>query len=868
MTENPVAGDAVDGIRVVSHDAIPEPPNLFPPTIASWHYQGELSEIADNPGENAKDWKQDLNPLDGQVHAFPLGKNSGSPDTNKIQLDGMDQVTDDSEWLDTDDGSETDDIGEEIPSSMIDGPGSSPSDEPGEDIPEATRFDADTADTDGNAGKREQKPVSTSKCSRLVIIAAQYWIILPVGLGLHINNLSKHVPPSVLVSMADLVPFKIEFTLQGSVTTFFALMPLWITVYRRVIPIIRKAFSSLGFWGYWTLLTMFLDRYDPEMTVMSSVRNIHHIFFFGDWQVNRQMAITALFFSTPLWIFVARGLESIYQCALRPFLDGFLDGFSSIHRDSVPANRRLDQPFQPGLGTLGILPPEIRSEIWKELFKQSAPNPHPCIYETEDSEIVESDERRAYRRAKIISKTHTTDQPNTLESYCHGSLTILRASKQLYDEIGGELYRNRTLHICFDNNEHGLLPQRLEEKLTDYYVRLDGFCLAKNLAHIDFSLFNSLHLDIELPSNVCSRDKMADLEKDLEDFSAHIQVWQSRKYPTTRKRCPPISIDIRLHKSTQLYDYEWSETPQWEVSLRTVMDLLEPLSKLDNADDATIKVHFKLRYGQEWLSQVLYEVIYQMKHVGRKHFRHHRDTSSMCYEAYSLTEDTLGSDVGGTLSKEPPHYSSVAAWCSKYHGVKLNGMDTDPQLQSLRVLPTCEQCRGCYVGDSQSQDTSRARTMSLKIIFTMTVITVPAMAAICLEAICGHLDKLLAYRSSLVNLFQSFIGLAQALPKFIMELLNPLQLAIIYWLGAVVQHICNQPQQDTPFAGLSLDEELSLDAFMWTNIVTCLVIGPRVLFAEYVEMFLIYIMACFIPWMGQSIATENPTGSMPEDKSN
>ncbi|KAL8881016.1 MAG: hypothetical protein Q9192_007894 [Flavoplaca navasiana] len=555
MTEKKVVGDAVDGLGLVSHDAIPEPPNLFP------HYQGELSEIANKPDENAEDLKQDFDPLDGQVHAFTLDKNSGSPDTNKIQLDGIDQVTDDPEWLDTDDGSETDDNGDGVSSRMIGGPGHSPSDERGEDTPEATRLDNHTADTDGNAGKREQKPVSTSKCSRLIIIAAKYWIILPLGLGLHIKNLSKHVPPSVLVSMADLVPLKIEFTLQGSVTTFFALMPLWITIYRRVIPIIRKAFSSLGFWGYMTLLTMFLDSYDPEMTALLSIRNIYQIVFFGEWQVNRPMAITALFFSTPLWIFAARGLGNIYQCALRPFLDGFLDGFSSIHWDSVTANRRLDEPFQTGLGTLGILPPEIRSEIWKELSKQSAPSPQPCIYEAEDSEIIEPDERRAYRRAKIISMIHTTDQPNTLESYCHGSLAILRASKQLYDEIGGELYRNRTLHICFDNNEHGLLPQRLEGRLTDYYVRLDGFCVARDLAYTDFSMFNALHLDIELPSNVCSRDEMADLGKDLEDFTAHIQVWQSRKYPTSRKRCPQIGIDIRLHKGTQLYDYEWSETP-------------------------------------------------------------------------------------------------------------------------------------------------------------------------------------------------------------------------------------------------------------------------------------------------------------------
>ncbi|KAL9012393.1 MAG: hypothetical protein Q9180_009100 [Flavoplaca navasiana] len=355
--------------------------------------------------------------------------------------------------------------------------------------------------------------------------------------------------------MADLVPFKVEFTLQGSVTTFFALMPLWITIGRHFIPTMRKALSSLGFWGYMTLLAMFVDRYDPEMTVSFFIRIIYQIDFFGDWQVTRQMAITALFFSTPLWILAARGLGNIYQSTLGPFLDVL----SSIHQNSVTANRRHDQPFQPGLGTLGILPPEIRSEIWQELFKQSSPKPQPCIYETADSDIIDDDEQRAYRKARILSSmTPTRDRPNPLPSNHKGNLAILGASKQLYGEIGGDLYRNRTLHICFDNNEHGLLPQRLEGKLTEYYVRLDGFCLAKNLAHTDFSMFNSLHLDIELPSNVCSRDKMADLVNDLEDFTAHIQVWQSRKYPTSRKRCPQIGIDIRLHQVTQLYDYEWS----------------------------------------------------------------------------------------------------------------------------------------------------------------------------------------------------------------------------------------------------------------------------------------------------------------------
>ncbi|KAL9631033.1 MAG: hypothetical protein Q9204_004422 [Flavoplaca sp. TL-2023a] len=400
-----------------------------------------------------------------------------------------------------------------------------------------------------------------------------------------------------------------------------------------------------------------------------------------------------------------------------------------MFQGSVTTDRRHDQPSQSGLGTLSVLPPEIRSEIWKELFQQSAPTPRPCIYDTGDGDIFSTGKRRAYRKARILSMIHTMDQPNSLESCPHGNIAILRASKQLYGEIGADLYHNRTLHFCFDNNRHGLLLQRAQNKPTYYYVVLGGHCVARDFANTDFSRFKSLHLGIELPSNDSPSDKLYDLKLDIEQFSRLIGAWQSRKYPKARRHCPQIDIDIKLHKGTRLYSFKSSGSPWFELSLVDIDQLLTPLREgIDSIEDATIKVHFNVRFGQEWLPRVLYETIQQMKKSGNKKWSAYSFlTTLMCDEASDRTWETRGSEVCGHLSKSPESKTPKKRpplFLRKTRKKVEYPSDSDWSDTTSEISCDHEESNDTHTGCSQVQDGGRGRTMLSEYIFAMFIVAV------------------------------------------------------------------------------------------------------------------------------------------------
>ncbi|KAL8652716.1 MAG: hypothetical protein Q9226_004154, partial [Calogaya cf. arnoldii] len=477
-------------------------------------------------------------------------------------------------------------------------------------------------------------------------LIVDFWLLLPAILSWYYMDL-----PGLLLSwlIANLLPENFELTLQGSVTTLIFFLPLWIVLVRCIIKVLAKVFSSFGLTGCLTLSAVVLHccGIDIPGILLRLISNLVRHMVFGNCQTTYQLSITLLALSAPLWVVVGQALRNEPTYTIRPIWIALSDATLGL----VKFRRRPDQKLQPGLGRLSTLPPEIRSEIWQYLFVKSSPESRPCIYEPLQRYIRESAE---HRKQNISLMLQADKQSIFLPTKSLDSLAILRTSKQLHAEVRGDLYRSRTLRFCFDNNEHGLLLQRIGGRPTDYYIRLGGFCLARDFGNTDFSMFKSLHVDIELPSNVCSSDKMKDLHTHLEEFSELIKVWQLRKYGKTQPKCPPIDIDIRLHKGTQLYDFERSKEPWWEISLLHIATLLQPLRDIKNVEDVTIKVHFVLRYGHEWLPQVLREAIHQMKcvylHAGTDQIR----TYSMIVQACELTRDTCGSEIGGPLSEKPP----------------------------------------------------------------------------------------------------------------------------------------------------------------------------------------------------------------------
>ncbi|KAL8992904.1 MAG: hypothetical protein Q9169_006746, partial [Polycauliona sp. 2 TL-2023] len=519
----------------------------------------------------------------------------------------------------------------------------------------------------------------------------KYWVLILAGLSLLTvrphrpildwNQLTltfdpttvsrESLAPRLLALVADLMPWKVDVTLQGSVTIFVALVPLWIVTARGVKILLRKAFSSLSVWGYLILLTSALQIYDPDriLSLLPSSIYLGHLWIM--WQTVKQFVSFSTFSRC---VFMMLVLGNVYNfanklCSKVPddnTQTGITNDDPGMIGDPVTSGCRPDQPCQPGLGNLRFLPPEIRSHIWKELFTPSTAKPKPRIYEMHESRIIEATSRKDIRNIKLVSGM-IEDRKQSVESMMQAGkqsrsqrfrmqndMSILRTSQQLSREIRGDLYRGRTLKSCFNNNEHGLLLHHVGDKTTEYYITLGGFCVARDFADTDFSMFKSLHLDIELPSNECSRDKMHDLKTHLEHFSELIQDWQSRRYHDIKRRCPRIDIDIRLHKDTRLYHFEWFRTFSWEISLDDIHDVLQPLRAIDNVEDVMIKVHFALRFGQEWLPQVLHEVCHQMKRKGDYAVRDHRRTRYMCHEANQLTWKSLGSEIGGPLSEQPP----------------------------------------------------------------------------------------------------------------------------------------------------------------------------------------------------------------------
>ncbi|KAL8771446.1 MAG: hypothetical protein Q9209_003114 [Squamulea sp. 1 TL-2023] len=194
-----------------------------------------------------------------------------------------------------------------------------------------------------------------------------------------------------------------------------------------------------------------------------------------------------------------------------------------------------------------------------------------------------------------MANLHGDEEWNVKSNHRADVLSVLRASKQLYSEARGDLYRNRTLTTCFDNNKHSLLLQRLYGRFTEFYINLNGVCVARDFANLDFAVFSSLRLEVELPSDECSRDKLFDLRKHIEELSRLVREWQQRKYGyLSRHWCPKIGIDMKLHKETQSNGSEDSNWPSWEVCLDHVRFLLCPLVYINGVEDVTMKVHFKL----------------------------------------------------------------------------------------------------------------------------------------------------------------------------------------------------------------------------------------------------------------------------------
>ncbi|KAL9631575.1 MAG: hypothetical protein Q9204_004174 [Flavoplaca sp. TL-2023a] len=311
--------------------------------------------------------------------------------------------------------------------------------------------------------------------------------------------------------------------------------------------------------------------------------------------------------------------------------------------------------FQPGLGSLSVLPPEIRSKIWALVL----PTTDDCF----DLESLS-------KRFRVVEQVKRRN-----------ALAVVRASKQLYKEVNTQFYHRRGLAIVFTTAENIPLqgPQDSGPRWRASGVVVNSIEMAQNFAATNFANFFMIMLMIELPHPVGSKAVMDRLVSYIQSFSRCLQDWQERLGLCMWCPCVDIVLYTRpmaritadttddeddgslssdvsgtnselsnpifnvnqntasgvveaedYHDSDGLVvdpsDFEWPSEDddddflvphQLYPSLKSVALVLQPLRDIQKSLFVTVRADFKLHFGQEWLSVLLEQVKDDMQKVGK-----------------------------------------------------------------------------------------------------------------------------------------------------------------------------------------------------------------------------------------------------------
>ncbi|KAI4262182.1 MAG: hypothetical protein L6R42_002632 [Xanthoria sp. 1 TBL-2021] len=138
----------------------------------------------------------------------------------------------------------------------------------------------------------------------------------------------------------------------------------------------------------------------------------------------------------------------------------------------------------------------------------------------------------------------------------------------------------------------------------------------------------------------------------------------------------------------------------------------------------------------------------------------------------------------------------------------------------LRTIRSCERCNDHYFEYSFCRIERRKRAMLLTFIYATVLIAAIAIIGMGFHALFKHADKLLSSGLRFKSLFKMIINLTMTLLKFTIDLLAPIDVAIVYFLNDGVRLRCHDLVKEDIPVGLSLDQEKILDAVIWTTIVT------------------------------------------------
>ncbi|KAI4261231.1 MAG: hypothetical protein L6R42_003565 [Xanthoria sp. 1 TBL-2021] len=258
------------------------------------------------------------------------------------------------------------------------------------------------------------------------------------------------------------------------------------------------------------------------------------------------------------------------------------------------------RPFQPSLGNLGFLPPEIRSKIWQEYFKS-------------DSSAKSTGDPSA---CGAQQSTPTSDAFQET-SYKKHTASVLLTSAQLYRETSEELYHHRNLSICFDRDHRDHNPTALNCE-TLFYTTIDGTCVPRNFCHTDFSRFESISVSVQIPPNTDLSKIHPEPKTFMDDFDLRTILEDVKRFCQLMRRCqsskspqhtswPSFDVTVKLNQDTVVEPDRDSGRLRGGLNLFFILQLLSEMTILDNFDlgNTPINVIFKLRWREEHLQQEL-----------------------------------------------------------------------------------------------------------------------------------------------------------------------------------------------------------------------------------------------------------------------
>ncbi|KAL8840877.1 MAG: hypothetical protein Q9170_001141 [Blastenia crenularia] len=292
--------------------------------------------------------------------------------------------------------------------------------------------------------------------------------------------------------------------------------------------------------------------------------------------------------------------------------------------------------FEAGLGDLGKLPLELRREVWKYLIPDiydenglcgSYPTFGPCCL----GEFT-----------PCISPTH-----------CAG-LNILRTSRYIHDEVAQAIYWNRTLTLCINDEVHWGKDAGWGPQQTSFWTTVNGVCKERDLSSTDFSRFRSLRLNIRFPTDDYDTGLYYwALDHELSQLMALITEWQNRRWV---KKSHRLELDVALDICPSDGSKPFSRGGV-EVSLMDIRMALRLVGLFKNVVKGSIEVGFALRFGQEWLLEVILHCIDRITPwPSFVENRSHREIKMdvMCDLAARMTRHADVGNHQGPLQESPP----------------------------------------------------------------------------------------------------------------------------------------------------------------------------------------------------------------------